>query len=196
MQQCAAMANDLQSYTKHRLYISSRPRLALGGIRTLTGAVCCPRIDITSRGATSGSVSNTGSFAAQSSTATAKTSSIATTKKSSAAAAKRSSTAAAAAAAEVSSAAATEASSTAAEAAAAVSDGSGSVTGETGDSWSLVTAPGEQQQRPAALGRALSVAEQIARVVDSLEEAVDDLLDPSPGETEGGTDDTTSQTGS
>ena len=63
----------------------------------------------------------------------------------------------------------------------------------TGDgSSSLVTAVDEPD--PAAqLGRALSVAEQIARVVDSLEEAVDDLLDAETEETEGteGTEETT-----
>ena len=48
----------------------------------------------------------------------------------------------------------------------------------------------------AALERALSVAEQIARVVDSLEEAVDGLLDPARQETESTEDasgDTTAQ---
>ena len=64
---------------------------------------------------------------------------------------------------------------------------------ETDGGSSLVPAEGQG----AALERALSVAEQIARVVDSLEEAVDDLLDPARQGTESTEDasgDTTAQT--
>ncbi|KAF0294467.1 Dynein intermediate chain 3, ciliary [Amphibalanus amphitrite] len=114
-----------------------------------------------------------------------------TTGKRSSTIAKKSSTSTAAA--DVSSTAATKASSTGApvpESETETASPTDATETETAGSSSLVTAVDD----PAALGRALSVAEQIARVVDSLEEAVDDLLDPTSEETGATEDQSTEQT--